>query len=373
MTRDSADVLVIGAGVFGLGCAWACLRRGLRVIVAEAEAPGAGASGGVVGALSPHMPDAWSAKKAVQREALLAAEGFWAEVAAAGGVDPGYARIGRLMPLVSARARSIAEARTLAAGEMWRGAAVWEVGGADRFPGWLAPEAAPFGAVIETLSARIDPRRAVAALAAAVAARGGVIRCGWRATAVGAGGAEFDAGRIAAGAVILAAGAGLGVLAPGLPGRGVKGQAAVLDAAAPPGAPMIYADGIYVVPRPDGRVAVGSTSEDDWDDPTTPDARLDAVIARARALCPALAGAAVVERWAGLRPRGARPDPMLGPLPGRPGVFVAGGGFKIGFAITPWVGEVLADMATGRQVALPAGFSVADHVAAATGRAAADI
>jgi glycine/D-amino acid oxidase-like deaminating enzyme len=28
-----ADVLVVGAGVFGLGCAWACVRRGLKVIV----------------------------------------------------------------------------------------------------------------------------------------------------------------------------------------------------------------------------------------------------------------------------------------------------------------------------------------------------
>ncbi|MER2509538.1 MAG: FAD-dependent oxidoreductase, partial [Amaricoccus sp.] len=50
----SAEVLVIGAGIFGLATALACARRGMSVIVADRAEPGAGASGGPVGALSPH-------------------------------------------------------------------------------------------------------------------------------------------------------------------------------------------------------------------------------------------------------------------------------------------------------------------------------
>jgi glycine oxidase len=53
---------------------------------------------------------------------------------------------------------------------------------------------------------------------------------------------------------------------------------------------------------------------------------------------------------------------MLGPLPGAPGVFVAGGGFKIGFALAPAIGPIMADMVEGAEVALPHGFALADHL-----------
>jgi glycine oxidase len=358
------EVLVIGAGVFGFACAWACLQRGRRVIVAEAAAPGAGASGGLVGALAPFGPAPWDARKRFQFDALVAAEAGWRAVAAAGGVDPGYARTGRLVPLADAAARARAEAQAAAALAAWGGAAAWRLVGPGEAPGWLAPAAAASGAVLETLTARIDPRRAVTALAAAVTARGGAIRSGWRAVALESDGARFDRGRIGADAVVLAAGVGCPALAPELAVAGVKGQAALLAAAAPEGAPLIAADGIYVVPRPDGRVAVGSTREPRWRDAEATDARLDGVVARARRLCPALAEAPVVERWAGLRPRASRPDPALGPLPGRPGVFVATGGFGVGLGIALAAGELVAAMIDGAPVAPPAAFLPAAHFAA---------
>ena len=39
----------------------------------------------------------------------------------------------------------------------------------------------------------------------------------------------------------------------------------------------------------DGTVAIGSTSEREWDDPTSTDGQLDGLIAKARAACPVLA------------------------------------------------------------------------------------
>ena len=69
----SVDVTVRGGGIFGLSIAWACLRRGARVRVVEPAAWGAGSSGGLVGALSPHVPEAWNPKKAFQLESLLMA------------------------------------------------------------------------------------------------------------------------------------------------------------------------------------------------------------------------------------------------------------------------------------------------------------
>jgi hypothetical protein len=79
-------------------------------------------------------------------------------------------------------------------------------------------------------------------------------------------------------------------------------------------------------------VAVGSTSEKTWDRPG-PDAGLEALITRARALCPALAQAPVAERWAGIRPRAPGNAPMVGPLAGFDRLIVAAGGYKTGLGI----------------------------------------
>jgi glycine oxidase len=359
-----ADVLVVGAGIFGLACARACLARGLSVIVADRDGPGAGASGGLVGALSPHPPERWNRKKAFQREALQTAEAWWQAVARDGGTDPGFGRCGRLIPLATPAALDLARARAEGALRHWTGAR-WTLVPPDHLPDWLDPAAAHFGAVWETLSARLHPRRAVAALAAAVTARGGAIRTGWQAEEVAEGCVRFDRGTLTARTVVLAAGTGTFPLIATLTGRalgqGVKGQAALLAADASD-RPMIYTDGLYIVPHSDGTVAVGSTSETAFADPRATDARLDALIDRARRISPALCDAPVLERWAGLRPRAPRPDPMLGPLPGHPHVLAATGGFKTGFGLAPAVGAAIAAKAMGETPALPPGFTSAEQI-----------
>ncbi|SIO52029.1 Glycine/D-amino acid oxidase [Rhodovulum sp. ES.010] len=347
----ATDVTVMGAGVFGLACAYACAARGARVRVVEWSHPAAGASGTPVGALAPHVPEGWNDKKGFQFESLLMSDAFWAEVEAASGRPTGYARLGRFQPIADEPARARAEARAEAAATLWRGAARWEVVPADR-AGTLAP-VSPTGLLIrDTLSARIAPRAACAALAGAVEALGGEVSCG----------AEGPV----EGKVIWATGyPGLAQLSAELGrqvGSGVKGQAAILAHAALD-APQVHGHGLLIVPHHDGTVAVGSTTEREFDDPYSTDARLDDVIARARALCPALEGAEVMERWAGVRPRARSIAPMLGPWPGRSGHYVANGGFKIGIGLAPKVGAVMADLVLeDREEGIPAGFRVEAHL-----------
>jgi glycine oxidase len=138
-------------------------------------------------------------------------------------------------------------------------------------------------------------------------------------------------------------------------GAGVKGQAAVLQCDLS-GMPQVYADGLHIVPHADGTVAVGSTSERDWDDPVATDQQLDEVIVRARAACPALRDAPVIERWAGIRPRARSRAPMLGLHPTRPGEFIANGGFKIGFGMAPLVAELMADLVVDGTDRIPPEF-----------------
>jgi glycine/D-amino acid oxidase-like deaminating enzyme len=335
----------MGGGVFGLAAAWACARRGARVELREVRRIGAGASGGLVGALAPHAPDGWTEAKAFQLRALLMAEDWWAEVAAAGGGDPGYARTGRVQPLADAAAVARAEARIAEAARHWGTAARWEVRPADALPG-LRVASASGRVVFDTLSARLHPRHACAALAAALVARGGQV----------VEGSDAPEGE---GPVIWATGwEGLAALSDDL-GRnvdaGVKGQALLLAHAARD-APQLSAPGLHVVPHADGTTAIGSTSETGFDAPDTTDAQLDAVLARAVTLCPDLGSAPVLARWAGVRPRARSRAPVLGAWPGRPGRYLANGGFKIGFALAPLAGELIADLVLEGRDAIPPAF-----------------
>ncbi len=346
------DVLVVGAGVYGLAAALALARAGRSVRVLDRLSPGSGASGGPVGALAPHAPDGWSERKALQRDALVAAEAYWRSVARESGLDPGYARPGRLMPLRTQAERARAEVRRAAAEAHWHSGS-WRILSPEAAAAWLAPEACPAGAVFETLTARLAPQRAVAALAAAVAARGGELEAPAEVVAVEADGVVLaDGRRLQAALVVVAAGSESDAL---LPGRveGVKGQALVLEASRVSDLPVIGDRGLWIVPHADGTAAVGSTSERAWT-ALGPDERGDALLEKARALCPRLADAPVVERWAGIRPRAAAGEPVVGWV--APGVLLASGGYKTGFATAPVVADLVARLASGEAAGRPAGI-----------------
>ncbi|MCV6585385.1 MAG: FAD-dependent oxidoreductase [Marinibacterium sp.] len=343
------DLTVRGAGIFGLSIAWEAARRGARVQVVDPNGPGAGASGGLVGALAPHVPENWNPKKAFQFDSLIMAEPFWADVGQAGGRDPGYKRSGRLQPIADAAALDLARARAASAADLWQGKASWSVVDATTFGDWAPPS--PSGYLVhDTLTARLHPRHAAQALVAALASRGVPILS--------------DAPDGTAPTIWASGVAGLEALSRdiGKPvGAGIKGQAALLRHDARD-LPQLFADALHLIPHGDGTLAVGSTSERDWDDPTATDAALDDVLERAYAVLPALRDAPVIDRWAGLRPRARSRAPMLGHWPGRAGQYVANGGFKIGFGMAPKVAQVMADLVLEGRDAIPEGFRVAASI-----------
>jgi glycine oxidase len=328
------DVTVMGAGVFGLSVAYACAVRGASVRVIDPNGVASGSSGGLIGALAPHVPENWNDKKAFQFDSLIMADAFWRKVSDLAGTEVGYFRSGRLQPLADERAVELAHARAATAQELWQGKAVWEVEAAGH-SAWMPPSAS--GLVIrDTLSALIHPRRATRALAKAIVAIGGEI--------VGEG--------AAVGQTVWATGwSGMQEIG----GNGVKGQAALLryDAI---GQPQLFADALHIIPHGDGTVAIGSTSEREFEVPFETDAALDDALARAYAAFPILEGAEVIERWAGVRPRSKSRAPILGMHPTRKGDYIANGGFKIGFGMAPKVGEVMADLLLEGHDTIPKGF-----------------
>ncbi len=338
----TVDITIRGAGVFGLATAWVALQRGASVRVVDPYGPGSGSSGGVVGALQPHTPDVWNAKKQFQLDALLMAPAFWDSVQTASGLATGFSRAGRLQPLAGEREVVMARARSAGASEFWGNAATWDVVDTMASGDWFPPSETGLY-IHDTLSAIIHPKSAVESLVAAIRAQGGDITT-----------KAPDEGK-----TLWATGwQGLKDLNTALDqnvGNGVKGQAALLSHNAI-GRPQIFAGGLHIVPHLDGTVAIGSTSEREFTDPTSTDQLLDDVIQRATELMPVLKGAQIVQRWAGVRPRAKSRAPLLGHWPNRADHYVANGGFKIGFGVAPKIAEIMCDLILENKDEIPDDF-----------------
>lgn len=109
---------------------------------------------------------------------------------------------------------------------------------------------------------------------------------------------------------------------------------------------MVLGNGMYLVPRRDGRILVGSTVEYvGFDARVTVEgiARLSAAIAT---LTPDLSQAEVETTWAGLRPDTPDHMPLIGPA--RPGLLLATGHFRNGVMLAPITAEIVLELIEGR-------------------------
>ncbi|MEM9472414.1 MAG: FAD-dependent oxidoreductase [Pseudomonadota bacterium] len=372
------DLVVIGAGAVGLWCALKARQQGLSAVVVEKRRIGQGASGGILGALMPHRPVQWTDTKAFQLAALLSLETEVEHLEAATGLSCGYARCGRVMPIGS-QSNLIEHARWQAGSQSaWpaaspSGTAVsWNILRDAPDPAWPALKPGSVAFSSDTLSARINPRKLLAALAAGIqpevviAESSEVASISTSAEVVLA-----DGTRLAPGRVIVAAGhESFGLLQPVLQrelGWGIKGQAVLLRPRGRSfdGMPIIYDRGTYVIAHEDGLVAVGSTSQRNFTIPGVDEAVSQDLVRRAVELCPGLADADIVEQWVGVRPRAVGRDPVIGALPDTPRIIVASGGFKITLGIAHRMADAALAIATGAPCELPDSFTVQQHMSSA--------
>jgi glycine oxidase len=352
---ESADVVVVGAGVIGLACAWRIAQRGLTVAVVERGRCGQGASGVPLAALWPASAADPRAPARCHRESLAMYQGFVSELEACTGENTGYSQPGRLRLIFShAQLRraeqELAASRSLAAD-------------APRFPLEIidaeavraaepAVTASVLGALACPASAQVCTKALLAALKTACLASGARLHENRAATSCllrgeTATGVATITGPIASRAVVVAAGAWagnlLGDVAPP-PVRPVKGHVICLACGEPPCRRIIQFDRMYVVSHP-GCVLLGSTTEPDalFDESIDPSIAGD-LARRAVARIPALAELPVLETWAGIRARPRNGHPLVGPWPATKGLFVATGFYKTGIAMAPLVSLAIAAM-----------------------------
>ncbi len=358
MTR-AADVVIAGAGVVGCALALELAEAGRRVVVVDREEPGAGASSAAAGMLVPQGETAQAGPFLdLARASMPLFTPLAARLRDLTGADVELRQPGLLHAAFDdAGAARLVESvqRQRAAG----GSAHWLTGDETRrLEPALSPRAR--GALHDPEPCQVDNARLTRALADLAVDRGvefRLRRAVTRLTREGARvtGLETEAGPIPAGVTVLAAGAWSAALAATIgidvPVRPVKGQ--MLETRLPSGRlhALVWTEDVYLVPRAGGRVLVGATVEEAGFDTRV---TLGGVASLARAACdgvPALAGAAVLRSWAGLRP--GTPDglPILGAVDGADGLVLATGHFRNGILLAPITARLLADLILDGRVA----------------------
>jgi glycine oxidase len=105
---------------------------------------------------------------------------------------------------------------------------------------------------------------------------------------------------------------------------------------------VLWSKNIYLVPRTDGRVIVGATTERAGFNKELTAGGLQKLLAGAIELAPCLAGARIDEIWAGLRPDSPDHLPIIGPTDIE-GLLVATGHFRSGIVLAPITARLICD------------------------------
>ncbi len=357
--RGSYDAVIVGGGAIGLCCAWRLVQRGADVLVLDRAEPPAGATRVAAGMLAPIGELAFGEPELLKMTVAAAARypDFVAELEAAAEIGTGYARHGALHVALdrdeAAELRRVHDLqRSLGLGAEWlppRRCRELEPGLTPSFNGGVhAPD-----------EAAIDPRRMTAALLAVLAAAGVEVRANTDVVAPLLAGERIEGVRTAAGeelraaTVVLAGGAWSGVdgwLPAGAcpPVRPVKGQILELrslDGSAPCER-IVASERVYLVPRPDGRLIVGATTEERGFDPTVTAGGVHELLREAYRLLPEVAEMELVEAMAGLRP--GTPDnlPLIGPG-ALDGLVLACGHYRNGILLAPITADAVAGVVAG--------------------------
>jgi glycine oxidase len=112
---------------------------------------------------------------------------------------------------------------------------------------------------------------------------------------------------------------------------------------------VIYSSGGYIVPRRNGRILAGSTTEEAGFDRETTDSAAAALFKMACGIAPSLGNLEIADRWAGLRPRSPDGFPVIGRIEGIDGLYLATGHYRNGILLAPATAQlVAADIAEGK-------------------------
>jgi glycine oxidase len=363
VTSVSADVVVAGGGVIGTAIAWRAAAAGLGVVVVDPEC-GNAASLVAAGMLAP-VSESLFGEEALLRLNLLAVRrfpAFAAELEEATGHITGLRREGTLAVAYDPDDQAALTRLTAFRRSAGLDAEELDNRACRRLEPFLAPGVR--GGVLFAGDWSVDNRRYAAALREATRAAGvwtvrdsvaEVLADGGRVAGVRLAGGDT----IGAEAVVVAAGCwsgGIAGLPDGLPGvvRPVKGQ--LLRLRLPGGMSpvltrtvraLVRGTDVYLVPRADGEMIVGATSEERGPDQTVTAGAVHDLLRDALSVLPVTSELILAETCAGLRPGTPDNGPVVGAA-GPDGLLLATGHYRNGILMSAATADAAVAYLTGR-------------------------
>jgi len=346
----SSDIIIVGGGIIGLSLAISLRKLGLGVLIVERGEPGREASYAAAGMLAGSGLEIPPALRILAEASARLYPEFVHEIEDESGMRVDLRDQGTILlssdgsfpesaePLSFERLQALEPA--LAAGR--------------RRPALHTSSVESSG---ETSAAylsecSVDPPGLVAAAIKAAHHRGVDISSGSEVKDLltansRVAGVQTDKTFYAAPVVVNCAGAWAGGIGPHrFPVRPVRGQ--MLAAVGGPRLKhVVRAEKVYLVPRSDGRLVIGSTLEEVGYNKQTEVNTIQRLFHAALEVAPGLAESRVHGDWAGLRPGTPDDLPILGESE-LEGYFVATGHFRDGILLAPITAQVMTDTITGR-------------------------
>ena len=353
-TKNTADVAIIGGGVIGLSIARALALRGVRdVLLIERSSLGAEASSAAAGMLAPqaeaNRPHEFFYLTCQSRDLYPA---FAAALLEETGIDIELDTTGTLYLAFSEH-----DAQELERRYEWQtrsGLALQKLSAAEvRLLEPSINEDVRL-ALKFPFDTQVENRRLLSALASANAALGVRFDIGTEVTGLKTDhrrfiGLETSRGFIACNSVVIAGGAWSSMLddpekvLPALRVKPVRGQMLCFEANPQIARHVIYSPRGYIVPRRDGRLLAGSTTEQAGFEKRVTAAGVQSILSASLEISPRIASLPLADSWSGLRPRAADTLPVLGPCAEIAGVFYATGHYRNGILLAPITGELIAN------------------------------
>lgn len=354
MVDRASDVLIIGGGAIGLAIALELHQQGVSVTVLSRDFQQA-ASHAAAGMLAPHAEALPPGPMLDLCQRSLQLYPAWVQkLEALTGKSVGYWPCGILAPQFTPQNYPFPpntpaypiDAATL---HNYQAGLSQDIQG-----GWWFPE-----------DGQVDNRALIQTLRIAIQDLGIPLHEGVAVTALQQHNRRIiqvltSAGEFTANHIVLATGAWSNELVP-VPVSPKKGQMASLrapqsNAQTQPLRRVLYGESIYIVPRQDGRIVLGSTSEDVGFTPFNTPAGIQQLLSNAIQLYPDLAHFPLEECWWGFRP--ATPDelPLLGPGP-LENLTLATGHYRNGILLTPITAHLIAQAVQGQPDPLLQAFS----------------